>query len=204
MIERIVIPGINDVGIRMLHNVKDYTQYTTAVQNLLRHKCPFCPPIDPDLNEVEFRNDRWIIWKSAFPQQHQSLHLLIVHVSHIGHISELDQDDWSELGHANRWLNDMYKGKLTGGGLALRFGDPGLNASSVPGHLHFNIQIPNGEGHVSVLLHKSKEEMELQRQRLFVYEKLRSGTTRFYDDLSDEDKKTIEGRYPKLIDTPLS
>ncbi len=198
MTKRIAIEGIDEFGINTLYNTKDYAQYVRCVENLLKGFCPFCPPIDKNLNKVLYENKRWFILESAFPQSHQTVHLLIVHRNHIGHVRDLKKKDWRDLGRINNWMNQHYdrKDELLGGGFALRFGDPKLNASSVPNHLHWNVQVPNGTDHVSVILCKSKEEIVLQEQRALVYEKIRLGTQ--YEDLSDKDKEIIKGRYPSL------
>lgn len=192
--DKLIIPGISEENMHILrYNTKDYAQYVLMVKNFLSGYCPFCT-IDTTINKVLYQNASWKIWESAFPQRHHALQLIILHNQHINHTKQMTPEDWVNLGEMDRWANAHFD--IPGGGFAARIGTPELNACSVPGHLHWNIQVPDGTGRVSVVLHKTEEEMEEQLKRALVYEKIRLGTT--YEDLNFEEIKLIKGRYPSL------
>jgi diadenosine tetraphosphate (Ap4A) HIT family hydrolase len=184
---------MNAEDIVVLLNTKDYAQYIRAIDNLNNRPCPFCE-IDKKLNHILHENESWMIWQSAFPQAHQDLHLIIPSKRHVSHFHELTKKEFLDLHEMLHWANENFS--LPGGGLALRFGDPRRNAASVPHHLHWNIQIPSGDGAVSIVLAKSKEYVAGELQRALVYEKIRTGTP--YDSLSKQEKEVIKDRYPTL------
>jgi len=186
---RLVIPGISEEDTAVLFNVKDLKQYTLTVENLLQGRCPFCQ-IDPSLNKILFQNDSWFLWESAFPQSNQSCHLVIPHRNHIGHIRDLVLKDFLDFSDVLDWVDKNFD--IPGGGMTLRFGDARLHAGSVPNHLHWNIQVPNGNGRVQVTLCKDQDDHERKLKVLLVFEKLRTGTA--FDSLSDEEQKIVAGR----------
>ena len=187
---RLIIPGIDDDGIATLHNVKDLAQYTKTVDNLLKGECPFCV-IDTDLNPILHETDRWRVFHSAFPQKSQTLHLVIPHHDHRRNLADLTVFDYTDFGLMMEWIHENFP-EIKGGGLTLRHGDSWLHSGSVPGHLHFNLQEPNGTGRVQVTLCKTPEEIKDKTKILLVFEKIRLGTP--VEELSEAERKLVEGR----------
>ena len=86
---------------------------------------------------------------------------------------------------------------MPGGGIAMRFGELMRCSASVPGHIHGNVQIPNGNGAVRITLAKDPEDIALADQRLMVFEKLRLGKATVAE-LEEAERNLIKGRHPEV------
>jgi hypothetical protein len=190
----IQIPGVKNEHLFILDNIKAYDQYLRAVDNLINKSCPFCEPVNRELNKIEFENDSCWVQKSVFPQKHHEYHFLIVYRDHLKDPLQRTEKHKRDYAEAEEWLFRKYR--FLGGAISMRFGDVAFHCGSVADHLHVNVQVPNREGAVSVIIAKSKNQLKTQRAIVAVFEKLRLGTN--YEDLSEVDKKKIKGRYPKL------
>ncbi|MEN9647835.1 MAG: hypothetical protein RLY57_639 [Candidatus Parcubacteria bacterium] len=191
------IPGIKPADIGVLRNMSTFKQYCATVKTLLANECPFCL-INPEINVPLYENDSWMVWHSAFPQRHQSLHLVIPNKRHICQLHELTLADMAHLHDMFQWIHGKFGEQLPGGGLGARFGDVNYNIASVPGHFHWNIQVPNGEGTVALWLAKSPEEIAHADHRATIFEHLRLNGGNL-DQLRPNDRDFIVSRDPALV-----
>ncbi len=184
MIELPVIPGLSAEDVATLLNVKTLAQYKQYVADMLAHKCPFCEPLDTNLNRVISEHGGWRMWHNPFPAPNSRVHLVIAPVRHITHPHDLATDDWH---HMTRLISravsqeDWLDLELPGGGVLMRWGNPRWNAGSIR-HIHTNIIVPNGEGEVRLPLAKNPKDVEKKSKTLHVFEKMRRGAT--VDDLA--------------------
>jgi len=112
----------------------------------------------------------WHLWENPYAHAHTALHLVLAPARHISHVREMKEEDWIALSQLVGFAVDEYD--LPGGCVAMRFGDPALNAGSIR-HLHCNIIVPDGTGNVKVTLAKDAEKQAENIDRVRVFEKLR-------------------------------
>lgn len=194
---QLIIPNIDADGIATLHNTKDFAQYCKKVETLLAKKCEFCQ-LDTELNKILYGdgvdgreyNESWVLWKSAFPQSNQDLHLVIALRRHLKDLKDLTKKEQDDSWLAIQWAMENFP--FPGGALSMRSGDSDRHAGSVPGHLHWNIQVPNKTGRVQVTLCKDPKEIQEKTKMLLVFEKLRLGAS--VEALFPEELELVKGR----------
>lgn len=144
-------------------NARSFEQAEEMREGAREGRCVFCT-LDHKKNrplnkQGEFDPDGrdwpllWV-WLNPFPQAHHRLHLLIVPRRHIRNEdwSLLTPEEWLQILDAWKWAQDFYE--ILGGGFVCRFGDRSYNAGTV-GHLHFQLQVPDGSGPVKATFFKS-------------------------------------------------
>jgi diadenosine tetraphosphate (Ap4A) HIT family hydrolase len=104
--------------------------------------CPFCNP-DPKVNVLIREGTYWMAWPNPFPYPHHRHHIILATKMHCTEIDEVTPRMWAELGTFIASICDEFD--IAGGGIAMRFGDPKLSASSLH-HLHAHIQVPDLSG----------------------------------------------------------
>ncbi|MCH7597620.1 HIT domain-containing protein [Patescibacteria group bacterium] len=82
------------------------------------------------------RGKYWIVTKNFKPYTGSKIHLLLLHKSHIEHISDLKKEAWYELLSHVTWASKKFK--LKGETLLMRYGNTRYNGASV-NHLHAQI-----------------------------------------------------------------
>lgn len=104
--------------------------------------CPFCPENllkyhkEPILKEGRY----WLLTTNQWPYANTKVHLLLIHKTHIEHLSELDPASGAELIELAQWAAKEYA--IPGGALAMRFGDTEYSAGTVA-HLHVQLLLPD-------------------------------------------------------------
>jgi len=173
-------PGVPDLGLddetvaSVINGARTYSQFLDMVDKAGNGICPFCPDhFDASKNCVigkhGHREEVWQAWRNPYPINHSSHHSIIAPARHITHLNAMTAEDWENM---NFLIREIVK-DLPGGCVAIRFGDPDLNAGSVR-HLHVNIIVPDGTGDVQVTLAKNPQKQEEARSRVLAFEKLRS------------------------------
>jgi diadenosine tetraphosphate (Ap4A) HIT family hydrolase len=96
------------------------------------------------------------VWANPFPQAHHALHLMIVPRRHITQVEwpALTMEEWAQVLDAWKWAQDHFQ--IPGGGFVCRFGERSHNAGTV-GHLHFQLQVPDGTGPIRATFFKSNK-----------------------------------------------
>ncbi len=186
---KLEVPGVPEQRLFWLLHASMFRQYCEAVQRLQSGTCPFCE-LDGNVNRIVCQNGSWFAWPNPWPQPGQTHHLVIAHRRHIRHVEELDPDtDWRDLGKiVDELTSRCYR--IAGGVFAMRFGDPKFSLASEE-HLHSNIRVPSGEGHVEVTVAWSRSEAGRKMRIACAFEKMRRGT---FSELSSREKKLVENR----------
>ncbi len=183
------IDGLTEDQIRTLASCRTFPQYVSMIGGYRVAKCPFCDPLDPNLDQVLMEAGTWRIWANPFPLTHTDLHLVMAPKRHVAPGDDIRPEDFVSMGRLFDWARRQYQ--FDGGGFVMRFGSPTHNAGTVL-HLHGNIIIPDQTGVVEVMLAKSPEEIAQQTARMYVFEKLRKGIP--LSQLSEQERVLIEGR----------
>lgn len=184
------IPGLEDEDVSTLLNARTFKQYRQYVQDRLNGICPFCDPLDAELNKVIrqtndcFEDGDWRIWRNPFPQKHTSTHLIIAPVRHVVRANQMTFNDWQNMTSLIDYAISAIGMGLPGGGVLMRFGDPALNAGSIR-HLHVNIIVPDGTGEVRLPLAKDPKDVEAKRKVIAVFEKIRVNMHNWNEPLSN-------------------
>ena len=76
---------------------------------------------------------------NSWPYAGARIHGLLIAEAHKERFEELTPKDFSAVSRLTRWFIQHYR--IRGGGLLLRFGDPGYTGATVR-HLHFQIIEP--------------------------------------------------------------
>ena len=184
---KLKILGLSENQLFVLLHASMYGQYCEAVKRLQEGLCAFCD-LNGDINRVVCQNSRWFAWQNPWPQMHQSHHLVSAHRRHLRHVSELSRKDWSELGGLVKDLTTANY-DIRGGVFAMRFGDMDLSLAS-ENHLHSNIRVPDGKGHVEVTVAWSPEEARKKVMVACIFEKMRLGTP--FKKLPPKEQKLVE------------
>ena len=194
--------GLDDKTVAsVINGARTYRQFLDMVDKAGNGICPFCPEhFDASKNCVigkhGYREEVWLAWKNPYPINHSSHHFIIAPARHITHLNDMTAEDW---GNMNFLIREIVK-DLPGGCVAIRFGDPNLNAGSIR-HLHVNIIVPDGTGDVQVTLAKNPQKKEEARSRVLAFEKLRlagisaeNAPQQAEEILSPEEMKIVDGR----------
>lgn len=186
------VEGLNEHQVATLTYCRGYKQFLSMLEGYRAGVCVFCK-LDPVKNRVirtaTSGNMRWHMWVNPFPLPHTALHLISAPVHHVAPGDLITLDDMTAKGELFLWAQQEYK--LTGGGVAMRFGSP-FESSGTVLHLHENIIVPSRTGVVEVTLAKEPSKIAEQIARLLVFLKLSRGVTSA--DLTPEELALIEGR----------
>lgn len=164
------IDGLSVEQVLTLSRCRTFEQYMSMYEDYRSGVCPFCDPLDPVKNAVVHENATWRMWHNPFPHAGTKVHLVMASRRHIAPDGEITLEDMMAAGELFLWARREFK--IEGGGFAMRFGSPWLNAGSVL-HLHANILVPNGTGEVSVALCKDPEREARNFARMVEFENRR-------------------------------
>jgi len=139
-----------------LSNAREVAQWINMEQIFRDNVCPFCPEhlltyhTPPIIRET----DNWVVTANQYPYENTRVHLLLIRREHAERLSELNANDWRDIGELVQWAEREYK--IGGGGFGFRFGNPALNGATVK-HLHAhlltaNISDPSDPAYKSVRL----------------------------------------------------
>lgn len=131
-------------------------------------KCIFCDidfSINKPLNkkgEFDPEGKDWPllwVWENPFPQEYHKHHLMIIPRRHINNEEWylITNEEWLQILDAWKWAQTFYN--LPGGGFVGRFGERSRNAGTI-GHLHFQLQIPDGTGNAKATFFKDRSPAE--------------------------------------------
>ncbi len=172
-------PGVENLTppITYLMGCRNFDQFCCTVRALIypTRYCPFCrTEMQRRGREAEDQTERWMLVKNEFPHKNTRQMLLIVPIRHVGSPSELDEQDWVELGALFRACGKKFG--IEGGGVMWRFGDPKYNVGTVE-HLHINIIQPVPGKEYRPPLAKNAEELaeDFLRMRGLYDELVRQG-----------------------------
>ncbi|MEK7632820.1 MAG: hypothetical protein AAB473_03440 [Patescibacteria group bacterium] len=109
--------------------------YDKVIAEITEQKiCPFCPQ---HLNRIHTKPMEqrmfWIITDNQFPYKPTKHHKLLIHRTHIEHISQISSEAWIELGEILKEQTAIFK--MSAGSMFMRFGDMRFTGSTVS-HLH--------------------------------------------------------------------
>jgi len=183
------IEGLDQHQVASLAYCRTYKQYLAMIEGYNTGKCPFCDPLDPEKNRIIQAAEGWRMWVNPFALAHTELHLVMAPMRHVAPGDRIIPQDFSAMGALFHWAQLEFG--FTGGGFAMRFGSP-LQSSGTVLHLHANIIIPDQSGSVEVTLAKDPAKIAHQVARMFVFEKLRTGTVS-HDSLSPDEQKLVDG-----------
>ncbi len=117
---------------------KDYKRTLEQIEKA--GQCPFCPENFKYHKKPILKRARgWLATENSWPYKGARVHCLLIVERHCEHFEDLTLQDFKVVGSLVRWLIKKYK--ISGGGLALRFGNPAFTGASV-GHLHFQLIQP--------------------------------------------------------------
>lgn len=116
-------------------------EYRNVLEEILAQGvCPFCPEhMNWHPHPILWQNLGWRLTEIAFPYEGSEQHYLLIPDRHLESLTDLRAEDWMTIGDAGRWLT-TYRA-VSGGALALRFGDPQLTGATVK-HLHCHLIVP--------------------------------------------------------------
>lgn len=107
---------------------------------LQEEKCPFCMPnLRSYHTEVLYEYDHWIATHNQWPYEGTQEHWLLILREHAERLSKIQPEAWSELGMVVCELERTLG--LSGGALAMRFGDSHVTGATVL-HLHVHLIVP--------------------------------------------------------------
>ncbi|MFZ2681521.1 MAG: hypothetical protein WAZ14_00240 [Patescibacteria group bacterium] len=99
--------------------------------------CPFCPEQLLNFHKRPIRTyGHWSVTDNMYPYQPSKHHILLIHSTHIEHVTELSAQAWGEL--QTILAEETERRQIPGGTLMLRFGDTHFTGGSVS-HLHAHI-----------------------------------------------------------------
>lgn len=129
-----------------LETVRNQDQYDFYKEIEAAGVCPFCPEHYGTFarqKEVVQKGEHWYVFPNADKYDFSATHLMIAANRHILEITEINDEEWSELKEMIVWSVEEYG--LDFGSLAVRFGDPFETGGSVK-HLHWHIIVPDNSG----------------------------------------------------------
>ncbi len=100
--------------------------------------CPLCT-LKWHTNPILKTIGNWFITETIQPYKNADRHFLIIGKQHREQLSELAPRDWMEISQLQKWAVKKYH--LTGGGLAMRFGDTTYTGATIS-HLHMHLIVP--------------------------------------------------------------
>ena len=116
----------------------EYRETLKAIERT--KKCPFCSDnFRYHKKPILRKANGWFITKSSWPYQNSRHHFLLICGRHKESFRDLKPSDLGAILRLGNWAIKKYK--ISGGGLALRFGNTVLSGSTVC-HLHFHLIVP--------------------------------------------------------------
>ncbi|HCU70689.1 MAG TPA: hypothetical protein DIC35_02955 [Candidatus Moranbacteria bacterium] len=153
-------------------------QYQLMQETVRKGICPFCQPEgwkNPPIREGKY----WILKFNDFPYKHHRHHLVLVFRKHGNEndVMPISPEAWAEFGEMFQWTITEFG--MRGGGLAMRFGHPDFNASTIR-HLHAHIQEPDLTGPAKATFAKDRGPEEEARRvaRLASFEDQQGGNVK--------------------------
>lgn len=103
--------------------------------------CPFCKEAFKTLKKPVLKKEKgWFVTANSWPYKKSKYHFLIISEKHKENIDDFSISDFKAIFNLINWLIKKYK--IKGGALALRFGEPDFNGSTVR-HSHFHLISPD-------------------------------------------------------------
>lgn len=104
--------------------------------------CPFCWENLEKYHKTPIlkKAKHWLIVPNQWPYEHTKIHLLLILKQHVEDLSQLDPEAGQELIELTQWAQQEYK--ISGGALAVRFGDTDFSAGTIK-HLHAHLIQPD-------------------------------------------------------------
>ncbi|MDD5032834.1 MAG: hypothetical protein PHC85_01825 [Candidatus Pacebacteria bacterium] len=123
----------------------DYEKVIFSIEK--EGKCPFCPDnFRYHKHPVLKRRGDWFITKSSWPYLNARLHLVLIKNSHKESVRELNVNDMKDILFLVKWASGEFK--ISGGGLAMRFGKTAHTGATVC-HIHAHLIVPKRRKSVS-------------------------------------------------------
>jgi diadenosine tetraphosphate (Ap4A) HIT family hydrolase len=125
-----------------LMGCRSFEQFCGTIRSIIDPPrfCPFCKEERARRKQQEVHGSAaWMLLRNEYPHRNTKQMWLIVPRHHIFHTNQIGAVDWVEIGNLFQWC--LGQGKIQGGGVMFRFGEPRLNVGTVP-HLHINIIEP--------------------------------------------------------------
>lgn len=119
--------------------------YKSVLQNIESDGvCPFCAEQLATYHKKPILHEgkSWLLTENMYPYENSSVHLLVIHKSHIEHMSELTAESWSELRDIT--VTELRRRGILGATFMMRFGDTRFNGASV-NHLHAQVIAGSGD-----------------------------------------------------------
>ncbi len=146
-----------------LEGCRNFEQYCHMRTQFETGFCPFCT-VDRSLNKIYWENNFALCWAvpESFMRKELEFHFIIVPKRPVRFETELSDDEVLAIHTAKKKIFSHFN--ISGGIVAVRFGDMRLNAGTVP-HLHYNIMVPNGTGEVRIPVFKEPADREKNMTR---------------------------------------
>lgn len=103
-----------------------------------RGECPFCSKNFK--LEVLKKIGKWQLVERSWKGENTKRHFLIIGEEHKTNLTEMSPADWISINSLIRRAVKKYR--ISGGGLAVRFGDTDCSGATIS-HLHFHLIVPN-------------------------------------------------------------
>lgn len=125
------------VDTRYAHNAE---QRAVLERILQKGRCPFCMPDLKKYHKEEIYEDGyWLVTHNQWPYRGAKEHWLLILRQHAERIADIPLEAWSDLGVIVRDLERSLE--LSGGALAMRFGDSCVTGATVL-HIHAHLIVP--------------------------------------------------------------
>lgn len=103
-------------------------------------KCPFCPDNFKYHKEPILKEGKdWFITRNSWPYKGAAHHFIVISRTHKEQLDKLKPADWAEISSLIDWAVKKYK--ITGGAMAMRFGETTFTGATVC-HLHAHLIVP--------------------------------------------------------------
>ena len=125
-----------------IDNTRKPEQVKVMEQVIETGECPFCLKNlkkyhrTPILKET----DHWVLTRNAWPYDNTREHFLIILKTHKERLSELCVEEGADFFKLIGWIEKEFN--LSGGGVAMRFGDTNYSAATIK-HLHAQLIVPD-------------------------------------------------------------
>jgi diadenosine tetraphosphate (Ap4A) HIT family hydrolase len=128
----------NDKKFINIESVRSEHQKGVMVDIEKAGHCPFCKEQLALYHKRPIIKDGtyWVLTENQWPYEHTRIHLLAIHKEHVERLSDITEKAFAELLSFFQWAEREYA--ITGGAVAMRFGDIAYTGSSVS-HLHAHL-----------------------------------------------------------------
>lgn len=120
-------------------------------------QCSFCEPNLSTRKNKPLEPDKWKHWwvkHNDFPYAHHRLHLVYGPKIHHQRITELTDEEWSEMKVLIKWIAETFQ--IPGECLVCRSGSAEVTSATID-HLHMHIQVPDLTGPAFAVFHWTNE-----------------------------------------------